>query len=239
MNINADRIEQSIEKFSQLSIAFLMAFLGFALLPVAVLMLAYAEILRISNGVMLFDPHRASLMAFIVVAVYLILQTVRASLIYKTYGTMERPKWSARHSFRAISYKVGIGRNWSEQHTDSLERLESTSKIVAIVIILLGTLGSMEGRLNELSGYWYEAVAEILLRSTITDFITYIGGFAVTAALLRGMDWIIPYAYSLRFNQLDREQSQVTLVDDAIEEAIQRPKELVLNGHSNGNRHKD
>lgn len=203
-------IADLITRTSKLLTTFLIVTMQYFIPPLGVLMLTYAEIGRVSDGISFFDPGRASLLATVTLMVYIALQTVRAHLIHAEYGSMESPKYSLRETFREIKYFLGIGGKffkwgtpWQQQNKSSLELLQETNRTIGIVIILLGTLGSMHNQIASIEGVWYVGVAKIFTESSLAQFITYIGGFILTAALLRGIEWVIPYSYNIFLTNIE------------------------------------
>lgn len=188
-------IEAFIYRFSSLLITLLVASLSSLLIPIALILLGRVEVFRVADGVRLVDPARASIIALSLVAMYFLLQVVRSSLLLDEFQTMERPKHSLRHDWRSLWYFMGLW-GWQEKHTTPLQSLEKAKNSVAVVIIVLGTLGSMHTKIATLEGRWYEALWSILSESSLLDFLTYLGGFAITAALLSALDWLIPYTFS-------------------------------------------
>ncbi len=173
----------------------LMLLLSNIALPVGIVGLAVVEMQRVGDGISLFDANHAGLMAVVAVSFYMVLLVVKAHMQINATGTLEKSVWSLRLFRRSVSYRLGTGAQWSEQKTTGLERIEATIKSVAWVIIILGTVGSMKVKLASVGGAWYQALIMMATESTLTDFLTYLGGFIFTAALLAATHWGVGYAY--------------------------------------------
>lgn len=164
--------------------------------PFAILFLVVVEINRVHAGIRLFDPSNAWLMSIVAVITYAILTTVKSHLTYKEFGTLEKPRPSLALYAQQVAYFCGFGRNWQKQYTTPLARLEGALWWLGAVIVLLGTLGSMENKLLTVEGTWSQGIASIATRSTLAEAMTYLGGFSFTLALLVALPWVIGYVYT-------------------------------------------
>jgi hypothetical protein len=134
-------------------------------------------------------------MALVAVSFYMVLLVIKAHLQINQTGTLDRHVWSFKLFARAMAYRAGRGKDWQAQSTTNMQRLEATISAVAWVIIVLGTVGSMKNKLGSVTGTWHEALIKIATDSNLTDFLTYLGGFVFTAALLAATHWGVGYAY--------------------------------------------
>jgi hypothetical protein len=187
-------LERGIVALGNVLTLLLMLLLANIALPVGLVGLAIVEMQRVEAGVKLFDEHHATLMAIVSVSFYLVLLVVQAHMLLTSTGTQEKNIWSLRLWWRGMAYKLGTGR-WQVQTTNPLDRLEAAIGAVGWVIIILGTAGSMAGKLDTVGGAWYEALYQIFMQSSLTDFLAYVGGFVFTAALLAATHWGVGYAY--------------------------------------------
>ncbi len=190
-----DHLERLIVGLGNLLTLVLMLFLANVMLPVGIMGLAIVEIQRVQAGIALFDPSHAGLMAIVALSFYMVLLVVQAHMMLHSASGLEKPIWSLKLWLRSLHYKIGIGQHWRVHTTTPLDRLEGAIAAVGWVIILLGTVGSMATKLGAIEGTWYDALWGMLTQSNLTDFLTYIGGFIFTAALLAATHWGIGYAY--------------------------------------------
>lgn len=173
----------------------LMLLLSYALLPVAIVGLFYAEVQRVSLGVALFDPPRAILMATVSVSTYLILLVVQAGQLRRN-PDQARPIWSLRLWWQQIRYMLGLSRRWKAQQHTQQQLLGIAISRLGTLIILLGTAGSLEQELSGAEGAWYEAIWHILAGSSLMVFLSLLGGITLTAGLLAGLDYSVRLAFS-------------------------------------------
>lgn len=207
-------VESAITAIGDTLVLVLMLLLSNVALPVGIVGLAFVEIARVGDGIALFDPHNAPLMAIVAVSVYMLLLVIKSHLQMIESGNLDKERFSLRIAGRRLLYVLGIGRAWTASRIPAIERLESAIGAVGWVIIILGTLGSMRGMLAGAPGAWHVALLAIATDSTLTEFVSYIGGFVFTAALLAATHWAVGYAYE-RYSRLRPETSISTIAADS------------------------
>lgn len=77
----------------------------------------------------------------------------------------------------------------------------------------------MKNTLRTVEGTWYDALISMATKSSLTDFLTYLGGFIFTAALLAATHWGVGYAYE-RYARLRpdvRADADTSAAEDAAE----------------------
>jgi len=187
------KLRSGIQSFGNALLLGLMLILSYALLPVAIVGLFYAEIQRVSLGVALFDAPRADLMAVVAVSTYLILLVVRAGMVRQN-PAQQRPIWSLRLWLGQIAYLLGLSRRWQPQQRTEIQLLDIAISRLGWLIILLGTAGSLKDELSGAPGAWYAAVWHILTESSLMVFLALVGGITLTAGLLAGLHYTVGLA---------------------------------------------
>lgn len=172
----------------------LMLVISYILPPVAVLGLAYAEIQRVGLGVALFDAPRADLMAVVAVSTYLALLVVQASRANRGEPTA-RTVWSARLWARRVLYTLGLSRDWKPRGQTTDQQLHTAITRIGWLIILLGTVGTLQTKLTTYPGAWHEAVRDIATGSDLVTALAIAGGCLLTAGLLAGLHFITGFTY--------------------------------------------
>lgn len=212
------------------------------LAPVAIYGLGFVEQQRVEAGVALFDPHNARIMSIVAIGIAILLLVVRARERLRGTGSVHKPRASLRITARKFKYFIGWGgkdAEWQIQYHQDIDQLNRVIWITNILIIILGTAGSMADKMREVSGTWHVALHHIATESTLIDFFTYLGGFAYTAVLLGGLHYVINLNFQLYSQQkpevIDEQDRQQAIDAEmaylraqiAQHQAHQHPEEVV------------
>ncbi len=166
-------------------------------LPLSIGLLAYGEQQRVSAGIGMFDPARANLLSTVVIIFYVGLLVVYSDKVGQQEIT--RDKFSLRLLARKLRYFVGIGRFQREKIT-TLDLLQQSLKLCGVLIIVLGTAGSLQEEIA-VSGTWRTAIVSLFWESDMLTFISLIGGLFLTAGLLFGLRFIVDFEWQ-RFKSI-------------------------------------
>lgn len=160
--------------------------------PLMLIGLAVMEQQRVSQGIAMFDPARAELMAWVTVMGYISLVGVRAHLV-QTRGLRE---FNERPTLRRIVvrflYWLGIYRK-SEVVSEG-EKLASVLFLSNVVVVLLGAAGSLSDDISAGGLAWYDGLV-VQLTGTMDQVLALVGGASVTLILLRMTHYIVDYTY--------------------------------------------
>lgn len=205
----------------------LMLVLSYVMPPIAILGLTYAEIQRVALGVALFDSPRAMMLAVVMVASFVTLTVIRAGMVARQ-SDHARPVWSLRLWLSGVAYTLGVGR-WKQRNRTDVQKLDTVIGRLGLLIVVLGTAGSMQSKLAVMPGTWWRGLIAIFTESTLIDFLAFMGGFLLTAALLSAVPYTVEYVYG-RFSRLVPEgMLSVNPFDScAADEAANRAEQLYL-----------
>lgn len=188
--------ERIIVEAGNVLVLLLMLVLSNIMPPVAILGVAWAEYARVADGISLFYPQQAGLMALVAVATYLSLLVVQAKMRHEAHGHTNEARLSLRLIWQQVRYFVGWADDWQQVDRTPLQRLGGTLQLVGLVVIVaLGTLGSMAAKAGELESVWHEALREIAEESTLVDFGSYIAGALYGLVLLFALHWLVSHQY--------------------------------------------
>jgi hypothetical protein len=177
--------------------------ISYVFLPVAVMGLGLAEYQRVKAGIGAFDPERAGLMSAVAVTTYMLLLFIQAQKLHDE-PTRQRAAFSLRLWAASAAYWLGIGRQWQARHKGQYEMLRGAIGFLAVMIVLLGTAGALQAEIVELSTpgqSWHGALYRLAVESDLRTFINWIGGGALTIALLSSLHFVIALTYD-RYVQL-------------------------------------
>lgn len=167
------------------------------IMPLSVAGLAYAEKLRVQDGINQFDAKNANVLSIVAIGLYLGLLVVYAHNVDANKVTSQQ--WSVRLWWQDVKYVLGIGRNWRARKRTSEETLSGAIAGVGALIIFLGTYGSLHDELLQASGAdamaWYDGLWTVATGTALDPFLAILGGLILTAALLRGLKWVVGYNY--------------------------------------------
>jgi len=117
----------------------------------------------------------------------------------------QRAVWSLRLAAASWAYKLGIGRKWEARYKGQYELLRGAIGFLAVMIVLLGTAGALHDEIVELSTEqglsWHGALRKLAIESDLLTFINWLGGGALTVALLSSLHFVIVLTYD-RYVQL-------------------------------------
>lgn len=189
--------ERIIVEAGNVLVLLLMLILSNIMPPVAILGVAWAEYARVADGIRLFYPQQAGLMSLVAVALYLSLLVVQAKMRHESSGHTNEARQSLRLWLQSAGYFLGLGgEKWQVQYRTPLQRLGGTLQLVGlIVIVALGTLGSMAAKAGEIESVWHEALREIVEQSTLVDFGSYLAGALYGLVLLFALHWLVSHQY--------------------------------------------
>lgn len=168
------------------------------LLPLGILGLAYAEIQRVRAGIAVFEPVYAGTLAVVVIAMYLVLLVVRAHLETVSSGSTAKTVGSLRLVWRGLLYRVGVGvdgRKWEARKQTRVQQAQGAARVGFGVVMLLGTMGSMQDEIARIGGNWIDAIYQVITGASLSEAATYAGGVGLTFALLTATHWAVSYAY--------------------------------------------
>lgn len=162
-------------------------------LPVSIIPLWVAEMQRVNSGIALFDAERSSLLSITAVSAYMVLRIVRAS---KAHGSVDGEDYvfSLRQWWRGFCYTMGWQRAWKPKNRTELQRLDRSIMVLGWLIILLGTVGSMQNEmtvsLGDINRAYFEA-------RSLAWLLSMIGGLVLTAGLLSATHWLTGYLHGV------------------------------------------
>lgn len=199
-------------------------------LPILLVLVLVVEHSRVKFGIGLFEAHNwlANLGGWLLVGTNTVLEFLIYHLEYKyNYQEDRRVRGSLRLYARKIGYWLGIGSSWQEQQLSPAQRYKSLQRIVTAVILVLATAGSMTDVIARQTGTWYEAVTNIVTKSSLSEMSTWIGGllFAVAAVLIAQV--VTQYA-ALRSREIMTGMNILTQRQTPAQEAEARAVQYIL-----------
>lgn len=203
-----------------------MLIISHVLLPLSIIGLAVAEYARVKAGIKTFDSARATLLSGVAVVFYLGLLVVYSNKI--DGAEITRDKFSLRLLWRKLRYFVGLGGKFRTQQITSLDLLEQALKWTGALIVLLGTVGSLKGKLA-IEGAWHSAIVHLLVDSDLPTFLSLIGGLTLTAGLLFGLRFLVDYQWQTYRKLLPEGASFFGLSGESSESADLAEMEYLLN----------
>lgn len=179
-------------------------------MPFSIVGLAYAEHLRVKAGIEQFDSGNAGVLSFVAIGLYLGLLVVYAHTV--DTSTITGYQWSVRLWWKNMRYTLGWGDKdnpWRARRQNSVDTLMSAVGSVGMLIIFLGTYGSLHTELAAATKAlkpgdtlaWYDGIWKIMSGASLDAFMAIVGGLILTWALLRGLKWVVGYNYN-HFRQL-------------------------------------
>lgn len=173
-------------------VLFVTLFAKYLMPPIGIAGLWWVEIARTKTGIALFDPGRAGLMSTVLLSVYLSLLIVRADTAAKL-GETSRYRWSLRSVFNSAAYLAGLRR--LEQRTQ-LQSIDNVIRALVVLIVLLGTAGTMAEEMALWDGAWYHALADMATGADLLTMMTLISGALVSYLLLLALHYVVQMTYS-------------------------------------------
>lgn len=155
--------------------------------PIALVFIMFVEQDRIYHGILIFEKNNDFLVR-LAACVLVILNGVLEFLIVYEYdkkGFSEPPhmRWSGRIMMRSMIYKIGFS---EPKEMPPAHKYRMTLSIVTFTILALALMGSMKGVIGEYDGLaWHQALSKVLLDSSLSNFMTWVGGvlFAYTLVI--------------------------------------------------------
>lgn len=163
--------------------------------PLILVVLLWVEHHRVEGGIRLFDAtYFASFAAWALV----LLNLVTEFAIHYTEGThgyerARRRRWSLRIWWANMSYRLGIGKNWTESEQSPAADFIVLARLTALAIITLALAGSMQDAIAAASGVWHKALIAIVTESTLSQIITWAGGLIFTLTAVTGVQLVSRY----------------------------------------------
>lgn len=144
------------------------------------------------------DEHLAQgILAATLIMLYFALEWRQAALQYEQ-GKAQKFKTTLADIFRRLQYFFSTDANIPRQAKEAnheVNVINSSRRVLIVLIVILGILGRLGPEIDLLKGNWYTAIADIFTKSTLPDFLNYIGGGAISAALLVATHFIMGYVY--------------------------------------------
>lgn len=144
------------------------------------------------------DEHLAQgILAATLIMLYFALEWRQAALQYEQ-GKAQKFKTTLADIFRRLQYFFSTDANIPRQAKEAnheVNVINSSRRVLIVLIVILGILGRLGPEIDLLKGSWYTAIADIFTKSTLPDFLNYIGGGAISAALLVATHFIMGYVY--------------------------------------------
>ncbi len=240
----ADEVLTALGQLAALTLYLLIARIG---LPLAIIPLWWAEMERVGAGIAMFDTQRAGLLAVTAVSAYMVLRIVRASKATSMDSTWkengEGYEWSLRIWWQHFAYSMGLSRQWHPRSKSELKRLDQSIRALGWIIILLGTVGSMQAELQVNIGGLNQAYIE---SRSVAWLLSMAGGFVLTAGLLSGTHWLTGYLHTvysdLRGPEVERSftsRSSALVIEQAEDQAeahylrylMRKRQELLTSGN--------
>lgn len=142
---------------------------------------------RVSHGIKLFDATEALaiLGAWAVVIANLLLELLISWREHQS-GWTAPPQYD--FSFRLVAmrlrYMFGQTTDWQPAPKSPAQRFKAVLRIITFAILALALAGSMRAVLEQSSGDWYAALGRIILHSTLSEIVTWIGGLLFAFAVV-------------------------------------------------------
>jgi hypothetical protein len=147
--------------------------------PAALLIFMAVEIGRVQHGINLFDATEAlaALGAFAVVLANLLLELLISWREHQSEWTAP-PHYDFSFRLWAIRlrYMFGQTTDWQPAPKSPAQRFKAVLRIITLTILALALAGSMRSVLEQSAGDWYAALGRIILHSTLSEIVTWIGG---------------------------------------------------------------
>lgn len=179
------KLLQAIASFGNILLTVSQAIIVNLGVPIVLILLLIVEQQRVYHGIELFefDQGLAAFGAWSIVVLNLLLEFQVHHIEHKKgYEAALDKRWSLRIWWANMQYRLGRGAQWTEQLLSPAERYRRLLGIVTFTILALALAGSMRAVIEAQPGTWYEALAAILLKSSLLDMMTWLGGLLFAAA---------------------------------------------------------
>jgi hypothetical protein len=169
-------------------------------LLVGTFVLIAAELTAVYVGFSVMDSAHAPLYSVALVLFYVVVLFIQEMIIDKRGYTAQK-KASLRLMFEDAMYFLGIGKTWQMRYNElpsAQQNISITVKLSTWAIIIFGVLGRLQDKISDpafANITWHEAIKRIVLDSSLSDFVGYVGMFIATAALLWSTKWIVVFIY--------------------------------------------
>lgn len=229
--------------------------------PLALVLLLIVEQQRVVHGISLFelDANLATFAAWALVVINLVLELNIHYVEHKAgYEAGRDNRFSLRLWARGAAYTLGMGNDWQPLALSPAQRQRRALRLVTFAILALALAGSMRSVIAQQSGAWYQALENILIGSSLSDMMTWLGGLlfalaaVVTAQVLTRYVAIrtVEIAAGMTTRQgidaeavaLDAVAAQYIMArvsDKQLKAAAKAGAVLPTNGNGNGHKHED
>ncbi|MEQ8673160.1 MAG: hypothetical protein RLP44_32045 [Aggregatilineales bacterium] len=187
---------EAIERASEVLFTLIRAVILAFGIPLALILLLIVEQQRVVHGLMLFEGNRslASFGAWAIVLLNLVLEfTIEYVEVTNGYVPDSGSRFSLRIWFNKFMYFIGATENWTPQILSPANRYRQLLRLVTFTILALALAGSMKDVIAELTGPWYQALANILLNSDLMLITTWIGGLLFAAVAVMSVQGLARY----------------------------------------------
>lgn len=143
------------------------------------------------------EPLAQGILAATLIMLYFALEWRQAALQYEQ-GKVQKFKATVADIVRRIQYFFSTDPNIPRQVKEAnheVNVINGSRRVLIVLIVILGVLGRLGPEIDLLKGNWYTAIVHIFTESTLPDFLSYIGGGAISAALLVATHFIMGYVY--------------------------------------------
>jgi hypothetical protein len=169
--------------------------------------------------------HDLTLAAFAAWALVLLNLTLEFAVEYIEHNAGYQSEHPFRFSLRLwrqnLAYALGLGADWHEQTGSPAQRFRRLLTLVTWTILALALAGSMRAVIAETEGAWYEAIAHILLESSLLDMLTWTGGLLFAAAAVFSVQGLSRYVAVRCIDILSRMEAHEDQDDSEMQEALE------------------
>lgn len=165
--------------------------------------LIVAEIISVFYGFTVFIKEESEATSFViqlalsiaVISVYLVFEWVYADAKIK-YENNTKKDYEVNLWYLVNWVRDNFRRKELDANATSLRKYSRVRSFLILCIIIVGTLGRIGNKLNEIPNDSYLVQMEhILTKSTLVDMASYVGATLVTMSLLLGTSFIMQYQY--------------------------------------------
>lgn len=198
--------------------------------PVVLVLLMIVEQQRVYHGIALFEVDPA-LSAFGAWAIVILNLTLEFTIEHIEHKAGYRPDPVTRRSLRlwarSLSYFIGshggsgAGKAWQPLPLSPAQRYRSLLRLVTATILLLALAGSMRDVIARANGAWYVALRDIVVGSSLSLMITWLGGLLFAAAAVLSAQGLSRYV-AIRCVEI------LAAMDQSVHGASQREQALLI-----------
>lgn len=140
----------------------------------------------------------AVLLSITTVGTYFVLEWRHASLLHE-HGKPKSYRFTIANLWRRIKYTLSLTSEPEEKsYSYDLRETNSTVWWLRVLIVMMGVLGRMGDELLVYADLpWAEAIGNILLESSVVEFLEYAGGAFLAIALLIGTRYTVRMMYEV------------------------------------------